>query len=117
MQPLAGRRVLLVEDEYFIVDDLARAFSAKGAEVLGPVASVADAFALISRTDRIDGAVLDITLQDANVFSVADALAERGVPFIFSTGYEKAIIPERFVGIVRCEKPVDPLKVVAALFG
>ena len=48
---------------------------------------------------------------------VLDALAERGVPVVFATGYDAASIPDRYAGIPRCEKPVDPSKVARALFG
>ena len=46
---LAGRRILLVEDEYFIAHDMARAFQNNGAEIVGPVANVDDALDLVVR--------------------------------------------------------------------
>jgi hypothetical protein len=49
------------------------------------------------------------------VVPVADMLAECGVPFVFTTGYDASVIPGRFVRIVRCEKPVSITKVVRAL--
>lgn len=113
---LEGKRILLVEDEFFIVQDLARAFSAAGAVVLGPCASVADALRLIAATPDLDGAVLDINLQGEMVYPVADALAARGVPFIFATGYDRETIPARFNRDQRCEKPVKPERVAQALF-
>ena len=95
MEPnlLAGRRVLLVEDDYFIADELRRDFAKTGAEVLGPVGRVDEALALIDKSAHIDGAVLDVKLHDEMVYPVADALLERGVPFVFATGYERAQIP------------------------
>jgi CheY-like chemotaxis protein len=114
---LEGKRILLVEDEYFIVDDLARAFRAAGAVVLGPVATVSEALMLVVASGALDGAVLDINLQGEPVYPVADALVTRGVPFIFSTGYDRETIPSRFDGYMRCEKPVSPERVVKALFG
>jgi CheY-like chemotaxis protein len=113
---LAGRRVLLVEDEYFIADDTARIFAAGGAEVVGPVASVGDALTLLAATPRLDAAVLDINLQGEMAYAVADALSERGVPFVFATGYDKASVPERYAAVIHCEKPVDPQKIARALF-
>jgi CheY-like chemotaxis protein len=114
---LEGRRILLVEDEYFIVQDLARAFAAAGAVVVGPSATAADALRQIAATQKLDGAVLDINLQGEMVYAVADALATRGVPFVFATGYDQESIPERFSGCARCEKPVKPDQVAKALFG
>ena len=104
---LPGRKVLLVEDDYFIADEMRRKLSRGGAEVLGPVASVDKALALIASSSEIDAAVLDINLRDVMVFPVADALTTRGVPFIFATGYESAVIPSRYAHIQRCEKPVE----------
>jgi len=112
-----SRRVLLVEDEYFIADDMARAFEARGIEVVGPAASLEDAFTLLSGAAPLDGAVLDINLQGEMAFAVADALLHRGVPFVFATGYDREIIPERFAHVTRCEKPVDPSKLALSLFG
>ena len=87
---MAGQRILLVEDEYFIVDDMVRTFKACGAEVVGPVASVDGALDLIAATERLDGAVLDVNLQGEMAYPVADALVARGVPFVFATGYDEA---------------------------
>jgi len=115
-EKLARRKILLVEDEYFIVDDLIRAFEAAGAEVVGPVASVDDALDLIEETERIDGAVLDVNLRGEMGYPVADALLARGVPFVFATGYDKGAVPPQYAHITRCEKPVDPGRIAQALF-
>lgn len=104
---LPGRKVLLVEDDYFIADEMRRTLLRSGVEILGPVASVDKALALIEASAEIDAAVLDVNLRDVMVFPVADALATRGVPFIFATGYEGTVIPQRYAHIQRCEKPVE----------
>ena len=59
-QSLSGRRVLVVEDEYFIAiaDDIARALGRLGAEVVGPVPDRDEALALLSSGERVDLAVL-----------------------------------------------------------
>jgi len=90
---LEGKRILLVEDEYFIVQDLARAFSAAGATVLGPAATLSEALELVVSSGALDGAVLDINLQGEMVFPLADVLVNRGVPFVFATGYGQEAIP------------------------
>ncbi|MGU3668376.1 response regulator [Methylobacterium sp. A49B] len=104
---LPGRKVLLVEDDYFIADEMRRMLSRDGAEILGPVASIDKALALIEASSEIDAAVLDINLRDVTVFPVADALTRRGVPFIFATGYDSAVIPARYAHIQHCEKPLQ----------
>ncbi|MGP9821897.1 response regulator [Salinarimonas sp. NSM] len=104
---LAGRpRVLVVEDEYFIADDLAQALAAEGAEVVGPVGDAREALELIAR-ERIDRAVLDINLRGELVFDVASALKARGVPFVFATGYGGNVVPNGLDDVPRWEKPFD----------
>ena len=113
----AGRYILLVEDEYFIAEDLMHTLQASGASVVGPAARIDDALDLIEGTDRLDAAVIDINLHGDLVYPVADALIDRGVPFVFATGYDEASIPARYAGFTRCEKPVDPSTIATALFG
>jgi hypothetical protein len=60
--------------------------------------------------------VLDVNLQGEMVYPVADALRERGVPFVFATGYDHLHIPANFGDIAICEKPVRPSVVGEALF-
>lgn len=113
---LKGRRFLVVEDEYLIAADLAAFLEAQGIEVVGPAASVNEALALLeSDGDRLDGAVLDINLQDDRVYPVADVLRSRGVPFVFTTGYDACAIPKSYADIPRCDKPVDEQRLIRVL--
>ncbi|KMO38922.1 chemotaxis protein CheY [Methylobacterium variabile] len=111
----AAYRVLLVEDEYFLAQDLAEAFKARGAEIVGPVPSVDEALALIADGSRLDGAVLDLNLQGEIAYVVADTLQERGIPFVFATGYDQAVIPPRYALARYCGKPLDAKEVAQAL--
>jgi CheY-like chemotaxis protein len=114
-QPLDGLRILVVEDEYLIADDMREVLSGAGATVLGPVPNVTAAASLIAAEDRLDGALLDINLGGSMVFDLADTLQERAVPFAFATGYDGSMIPARFANVPRLEKPVKGPKVVAML--
>jgi response regulator RpfG family c-di-GMP phosphodiesterase len=109
---LAGSRVLIVEDEYYLADDVRSVLSDVGAEVLGPVATVSEARTLIEADPAIDGVLLDVNLRGEMAFDVADTLHSRGIPFAFVTGYDRAAIPDRFAGTARLQKPVNPQKLV-----
>ena len=102
---IKDQALLLVEDDYFIAEDLCRSLQEYGVRVLGPVSTIGDALRLIESTSCIDAAVLDINLHGELVYPVADALKIRNVPFVFSSGYDAAVVPPRFRQIRHCEKP------------
>src|SRR3954470_16231650 len=113
---LRGQCLLVVEDEYLIAADLMASLESLGVEVIGPAASVEDALSLVDNNfDRLDGAVLDINLRNERVYPVADALAARGVPFVFTTGYDAVAVPTTYASVPRCEKPVDKTHLVRLL--
>jgi CheY-like chemotaxis protein len=90
-----GKRLLVVEDEFVIALDLQNLLEAAGHEVVALAASVPDALALLAagapgQQQSLDGAVLDVNLRGEPATPVADALAARGVPFVFVSGYGAA---------------------------
>jgi two-component SAPR family response regulator len=95
---------LIVEDEYFIAQDLAGAFTDIGSEVLGPVPSIDQAMEVI-RDQVVHAAVLDINIQDQMVFPLADILNHRDIPFVFASGYDEKSVPQSYQGVPRWEKP------------
>jgi CheY-like chemotaxis protein len=105
--PLAGRRVLVIEDEYFLADDIARALRELGARVLGPIGELEEAMSLIDGDVSIDGAVVDINLRSDMVFPLARTLRARKVPFVFTTGYDRKSIEAEFGDVRLWEKPLD----------
>jgi len=112
-ESLRGRCVLVVEDEYLIAADLTASLESLGLKVLGPAASVGEALSLVEKNwDRLDGAVLDINLRDERVYPVADVLMARGVPFVFTTGYDAVAMPSTYACAPRYEKPVDKTQLV-----
>lgn len=114
-QGLNRCRILVVEDEYLLADELAMELADQGAEVLGPAPSVERALGLLEAQPQPDGAILDINLGGEPVFPVADALISRGVPLVFTSGYGSDALPERFTNIPRCEKPINIRRITAAL--
>lgn len=83
---LAGRRILVVEDEMLVLMNIETALEDLGCSAICSVASVAEALALLAK-QRFDAAVVDVNLGREKSYPVADALNQLGVPFVFSTGY------------------------------
>jgi PAS domain S-box-containing protein len=110
---LKGARVLIVEDAVLLALELETGLSDAGAEVIGPAYELEEAMALLDR--EIDAAVLDANLNGHSVTPVAEALAARGIPFVFATGYgEAGGAPSGFdAPIIR--KPYDVTQVAAAV--
>jgi CheY-like chemotaxis protein len=106
VEGLRRRRVLVVEDESLVSMMIEDMLGDLGCVVVGPVASAARAAALIER-EAIDCAVLDVGLADGPVFPLADALAARGVPFIFATGYFSGALDRRYAAVPLVGKPFD----------
>jgi CheY-like chemotaxis protein len=111
---LTGQHVLIVEDEYFLALDLMDYFNELGVEVVGPVASVAEALRLLESAE-VQGAVLDVNLRGERVYPVADVLREKHVPFVFASGYGGELEPDAYADVPRCIKPVDFALLATAL--
>ncbi|WP_298090050.1 response regulator [uncultured Sphingomonas sp.] len=114
-EALIGRRVLVVEDEYLLASDMANELEDAGAAVLGPVGTLDDAITAIEVDGQIDAVILDINLHGELALAAADLLLTRGIPFVFTTGYDEAAVPKRFAHIERCEKPTDMKRVTQAI--
>jgi DNA-binding response OmpR family regulator len=111
---LAGTRILIVEDEYYLADDLARALRGEGAQVIGPVGTLGEAEEAVG-SRGFDCAILDMNLHGDMAFPIADRLEAARIPFLIATGYNSASLPERFASAARVEKPFDPAKVIEVL--
>ena len=112
---LAKRRVLIVEDEYYLADDMAQALRQLGAEVIGPIPDRDGALTLLSSGGPIHLAVLDINLQGEMVYPVAEMLRERGVPFVFATGYDPESVASGYENVPRWQKPFNHTDLARAL--
>jgi CheY-like chemotaxis protein len=112
---LEEMRILVVEDEYLIADDLREALANAGAEVVGPAPDVKSAVAMMGEQGQLSAALLDINLRGETAFELADTLIGRGVPLAFTTGYDRWAIPDRFADIPRLEKPIKAHQVVTML--
>ena len=116
-QALRGRRVLVVEDEYFLADDIVRELKKVGAQIIGPLGDIEEACNLVAGDVAIDAAVLDINLRSQMVFPLARTLRARNVPFVFTTGYDAAAIDPEFQNVKLWDKPIDVKAMVQELSG
>jgi len=114
-RPLENRRILVVEDEFFMAEELRENLEAAGALVIGPAPSVEHALSLIKSEALIDAALLDINLGGDMSYAVAEALIVRSVPFIFTSGYDDSIFSEHYALMPRIQKPAEFSTIVAEL--
>ncbi|HEV2603488.1 MAG TPA: response regulator [Microvirga sp.] len=101
---LNGLRVLVVEDEAAIsllLEDMLLDF---GCEVIGPAARLAAALDAVER-ETVDLAILDVNVAGEPIYPVAEALAQRQIPFVFSTGYGSAGIKDAYRDRPVLQKP------------
>ena len=116
MKSIAGRCILILEDEYLIASQLAWNFEQAGAMVVGPLPSKVEALRTIDRGELVHAAVLDVRVSDGLVFPVAERLSAQGVPFVFYTGYSEIQIPSSLETAERFAKPTDWRTLSRALF-
>jgi DNA-binding response OmpR family regulator len=95
MNDFTGLKVLLIEDESIVAMMLEDMLLELGFELGGSAASLADACQIASSA-AVDVALLDVNLDGEGVFPVAAILRDRGVPFVFSTGYGAGGLDEEF---------------------
>lgn len=116
-KPLADRRILVVEDEFLIADELCRSLENAGAVVIGPAKSVDLALDLITAENDIDAALLDVKLSGEVVYPVAEALVVRSVPFVFTSSLSEDVLAEHYSLMPRCQKPTDFTMILQELEG
>lgn len=104
---LDSPRVLVVEDEFLIADDLAASLRELGYGVVGPTATVGGALDLIER-EPLAAALLDANLRGEGSGPVADELSNRAIPFVVLTGYGQGKLDnERLQRAPRISKPFE----------
>nr|WP_114946692.1 response regulator [Microvirga calopogonii] len=97
-------RVLVVEDETMVSMLIEDMVCDLGGQVVGPAANFEQAMGLALDED-FDLAVLDVNLDGLVVYPIADVLRYRGIPFIFTTGYDSSAILQRYRGQPVLSKP------------
>jgi two-component SAPR family response regulator len=102
---LAGKSILIVEDEIIVALNLADKITAEGAKAVGPVSTVNAALDVIANTE-LDGVILDVKLRGEMAFPVADVLADHHIPFVFTTALDDGDIPPRHANVRCVRKPL-----------
>jgi len=113
-EPLAGLKVLVVEDEAiisFLIEDMLLSL---GCASVAHAGTVKQAVNLLSEQTP-DAAVLDVNLAGEPGYAVAEKLEEDGIPFVFATGYGGAGLPARWRERPVIQKPFTLESLEAAL--
>jgi DNA-binding response OmpR family regulator len=112
---LHGHRILVVEDNALLALSLEEMLKEAGAKVVGPAVTLDEAKRFATE-EALSAALLDILLEDDEVWPVARLLAARGIPFIFSTGHiDRSSLPPEWSERPLLTKPVGRHKIIAAL--
>ena len=97
---------MIVEDEFFVAVQVEDALRSFGCETCGPFTTL-EVASQASRREAIDVAILDINLNGQLIYPLADELTQRGIPFMFLTGYSPFDLPTAYRSLPRLQKPFD----------
>jgi CheY-like chemotaxis protein len=113
---LAGRTILIVEDEPLIALEVQSAFSAAGANIMS-AADSSEALRMLSSSDP-SAAVVDINLgRGDDCSAVCKRLSDRRIPFVFFTGDARADILLKWPDAPLLTKLADKQRVVEVVAG
>ncbi|MGA7816859.1 response regulator [Caballeronia sp.] len=116
IRPLAGRRILVIEDDYLVAQALCGLLMEAGATVVGPIGWLDEALTFARECgERFDSVVLDVDLHGEKSYPVADVLRSTKTRFVFTTGYGRDALDAAYQECPRCEKPLDPQMLLQAL--
>ncbi|WP_137128722.1 response regulator [Rhizobium sp. FY34] len=107
-------KILVVEDEMLVAMLIEDLVSDLGHQIVGPAMRLETALELAETID-LDFAILDINLAGKQSFPVAHRLTERGIPFMFASGYGAAGLMEPYLAAPIVQKPFDAKAVASML--
>ena len=109
-------KILVVEDDALIAMELGERLDELGYAVAGPALTLADAERAAREGERPDAALLDANLAGQSSVPVGAALAARGVPVAFCTGYDEIKnLPPELKGAPVLTKPISNEKLASTL--
>ncbi len=109
-----GKRVLVVEDEIMIRMLLQDMLDDLGHTLTGEAGDIDEALALARQAD-FDIAILDVNLNGQPILPVVEVLVERGLPFVFATGYGQHGVPQPYRMMPTLQKPFQADALALAL--
>jgi CheY-like chemotaxis protein len=112
----APPRLLVVEDEYLIRMLLEDMLDDLGYGVAAAVGTLSEARQIAADGD-FSAAILDVNLDGQEIYPVADILTQRGLPFVFVTGYGERSLPEPYRGRPALQKPFQAEQLKNTLAG
>ena len=104
----------MVEDEPILALSLQDLLDDLGYEVVGPAFRIAAALELAA-SEAIDAAILDVNMGDGHSYGVAERLRERGIPYLFATGYGRSGLDPGHERTPVLQKPYREAQLAAAL--
>jgi PAS domain S-box-containing protein len=113
---LAGKRILLIEDEPLVAIDLEELLRGSGCRIAATVANIEAAAAAVAGI-ACDAALLDANLGGEAVGEIAAALTRKGIPFAFATGHGPEALPAAFRDAPVLSKPFEAERVLAVVAG
>lgn len=113
---LAGRRILVVEDEFFLSLDICTQIENCGGVVVGPAPTLDQGYELFYTRPLPDGGILNIRLGRDMTYPLADDLLAAGVPLIFASSENRASIPQKYANVPLLGKPVNMMRAAEQLF-
>jgi DNA-binding response OmpR family regulator len=112
---LAGKAVMVIEDDYVIAQSLVLLLRSAGAEVIGPFGWLDEARRHAASDVHIDAALVDVNLHGEFSYPAVDVLLSRGVHVIFMTGYARDSIKPAYAGCAVCTKPFSRADIIEAM--
>ena len=109
--PLAGKRLLVVEDDFLIARDLSDTVAEAHAEVVSVVTEPASVVDTAER-EQVDCVLLNLNLNGSMDTGTAARLTEQGVPLVLVTGYSKDALPAALRDLPLVSKPVERSKLI-----
>ncbi len=111
---LAGRRVLVVEDEFMVSALIEDILLDRGCQIAGVASRLNDALEK-AKSLSFDVAIVDVNLNGQQSLPVAETLAKRHIPFVLASGYGASGLSEAFPNVPILQKPFHQEDLASAI--